>query len=137
MDFYKQMADNLLGTARDMREHAYAPYSGFRVGAAVLGDSGKVYTGCNVENASYGLTICAERTAIVKAVSEGERWITAVAIVAGEDEIARPCGACLQVISEFSNPDQPTVIIASSVDGTYDFRTIDEYMPMRFMLKEP
>lgn len=137
MEFYDQVIANLLAIAGEARKNAYAPYSGFLVGAAALAQSGKVYTGCNVENASYGLTICAERTAIVKAVSERERWIKAIAIIAGETDIARPCGACLQFISEFSNPEDPTMIIASSIDGSYDVHTIDEYMPMRFVLNEP
>lgn len=134
MDFYREVMENLLAVAREARKKAYAPYSVFQVGAAVLGGSGKVYTGCNVENASYGLSICAERTAIVKAISEGERWITAIAIVADESEITRPCGACIQFVSEFSNPEQPTQIIAGAVHGVYDYHTIDQYMPMRFTL---
>lgn len=117
-------------------ENAYAPYSNFRVGAAVMGGSGKVYLGCNVENASYGLCMCAERVAILKAICEGERQIKAVVIVAGENSIARPCGACLQTISEFSLPEDPTVIVAASADLTYDVGTLDDYLPMRFSLEQ-
>lgn len=124
----------MMMAARDARDKAYAPYSQFQVGAAVLGGSGKVYIGCNVENASYGLTMCAERVAIFKAVSEGETIIKAVAIAAGESEIARPCGACLQVTSEFSDPSDPTVILASSLDGSYDIHTINDYLPMQFQM---
>lgn len=126
----------LMHVASVARESAYAPYSKYKVGAAVLTGSNKVYFGCNVENASYGLTMCAERVAIQKAVSEGESVVKAVAIVAGEDEIGRPCGACLQVISEFSPKDAPVLIIASSANGEYDVHTLDEYLPLRFKLLE-
>jgi len=128
--------DDLLHAARHARGSAYAPYSGFAVGAAVVTGSGKVYAGCNVENASYGLTICAERVAIAKAVSEGERVIRAVAIVAGEDEIARPCGACLQVMAEFAPGDEPLVIAASSVGGEVDVLRLEDYLPQRFTLTD-
>lgn len=93
--------DTLIEIARKARDHAYIPYSKFAVGAALLASSGKVYTGANVENASYGLTLCAERTAIVKAVSEGERAFDCIAIVADTEEPVLPCGACLQVMAEF------------------------------------
>lgn len=91
----------LEAAARAAGEKAYAPYSGFPVGAAVLTPSGTIYTGCNVENASFGLTNCAERTAIFKAVADGERSISAVAIYTPTDEPTAPCGACRQVINEF------------------------------------
>ncbi len=126
----------MLGAASDARDRAYAPYSEFRVGAAVLAGSGKVYVGCNVENASYGLTVCAERVAILRAVSEGETSIAAVVVVGGDAEIARPCGACLQVMAEFSRDDEPVVIAASSSDLTYDMLTLDDYLPLRFMLEK-
>ena len=89
----------LIALASQAREQAYAPYSGYAVGAALLGQSGKVYTGCNVENSSYSLTICAERSAIVKAVSEGEREFRAIAIVTANSGM--PCGACRQMLAEF------------------------------------
>lgn len=91
----------LIAYAKEGMEQAYAPYSGFRVGAALLAGSGKVYTGCNIENASYGATVCAERTAIFKAVSQGEREFDTIAIVCSEERKAYPCGICLQVMSEF------------------------------------
>src|SRR3989339_2003062 len=94
--------DKLVEAAIKYRENAYAPYSNFLVGAAVQGDSGKIYGGCNVENASYGMTICAERVAITKAVSEGETGIKKIAIVTSSDEVSFPCGACRQVLAEFA-----------------------------------
>jgi cytidine deaminase len=100
----------LLAAAKSAQRHAYAPYSKFPVGAALLTKSGRVYTGCNVENASYGLAICAERVAISKAVSEGHRQFIAIAIVAPSSQ-ATPCGACRQVLSEFGDL---TIICADS-----------------------
>lgn len=93
--------DTLIDLARKARNNAYIPYSKFAVGAALLAKSGRIYTGANIENASYGLTICAERTAIVKAVSEGEREFEAIAIAADTEKPVLPCGACLQVMAEF------------------------------------
>jgi cytidine deaminase len=92
----------LIAAAKSAQRHAYAPYSKFRVGAALLTSDGKVFTGCNVENASYGLTICAERVAVGKAVSEGCREFKAIAIVAPARNIT-PCGACRQVLAEFGD----------------------------------
>jgi cytidine deaminase len=97
----------LIALATKARQNAYAPYSGFPVGAALLGRSGRVYTGCNVENASYSLTVCAERVALLKAVSEGERQFEAIAIVTASG--ATPCGACRQVLTEFG-PDMRVLI---------------------------
>lgn len=92
----------LLAAAREARAHAYAPYSGFAVGAALLAEDGRVFTGCNVENASFGLTNCAERVAVGKAVSEGARDYRAIAVVGPEDDApCAPCGACRQVLYEF------------------------------------
>ncbi len=127
----------LINTAHEARERAYAPYSRFRVGAAVIGASGKVYTGCNVENASYGLSVCAERVAIFKAISEGETGIVALAVATESDEIARPCGACLQVMQEFALPDRPMMIAASAIDGTYDVYSLGGYLPRPFKLETP
>ena len=97
-------AAELLTRAREAMENAYAPYSNFKVGAALLCASGRVYTGCNVENASYGATNCAERTAIFKAVSEGEREFLAIAIASSSHKATPPCGICRQVMTEF-NPE--------------------------------
>jgi len=97
MEHYK----NLLVKAKEAMAYAYTPYSHFNVGAAVLTKSGKIYTGCNIENAAYGATNCAERTAIFKAVSEGENEITDIAVVCSSGDYCYPCGICRQVISEF------------------------------------
>ncbi len=125
----------MAAAAQNARQNAYAPYSGFKVGAAVLGGSGKIYTGCNVENASYGLTICAERAAIFKAISEGENVISAVVIFAGEHQLSPPCGACLQVISEFSHLDEPVTIVTRAADGSQDIRKLSNYLPMPFTIR--
>ncbi|MGI5997075.1 MAG: cytidine deaminase [Lutispora sp.] len=93
--------ENLIEKAKEVRERAYVKYSNFKVGAALLCKSGRIYTGCNIENASYGATICAERVAYTKAISEGEKEFEAIAIVSSGDGIAYPCGICRQFMSEF------------------------------------
>ena len=109
-EFYR----SLMASAVAAREYAYSPYSGYRVGAALLGKSGKLYTGCNVENAGYTPTNCAERTAVFKAVSEGEREFTAIAVVGGMgdsiDPACTPCGVCRQVLAEFCEPEMPVIL---------------------------
>lgn len=95
-----------------MATRAYAPFSRYQVGAALLGQSGRIYTGCNVENSSYGLTICAERTAVVKGISEGEKSFRSLAVVCSGKELAFPCGACLQVLNEFCG--ELSVVLACS-----------------------
>ena len=113
-DLTEEDARTLLARAREARNHAYAPYSDFPVGAALLAEDGRIHTGCNVENASYGLTNCAERVAIGKAVSEGTRRFRAVAVVGPEDDFAcAPCGACRQVLYEFG-PDMLVVTADAS-----------------------
>ncbi len=123
----------LLEQAIAAREMAYAPYSGFRVGAALLGKSGKVYTGCNVENASYSPTNCAERTAFFKAVSEGEREFVSIAIVGGMSEaindLCAPCGVCRQVMAEFCNKEFR--VIMGNLDNIQT-RTLEELLPLSF-----
>ena len=107
----KELYARLMASAVAAREYAYSPDSGYRVGAALLGKSGKIYTGCNVENACYTPTNCAERTAVFKAVSEGEREFTAIAVVGGMgdniDPACTPCGVCRQVLAEFCEPICP------------------------------
>ena len=123
----------LLLKAVEARDFAYAPYSNHKVGAALLGKSGKVYTGCNVENAAYTPTNCAERTAIFKAVSEGEREFSAIAIVGGIGDtlsaVCAPCGVCRQVLGEFCEKDMPVIM------GTPDkivISTLGELLPLSF-----
>jgi cytidine deaminase len=101
----------LVNAAKDARKRAYAPYSKFPVGAAILGASGRIYIGCNVENSSYGLTICAERNAMGRAIVEGEKQILAIAIAAGAKPCP-PCGACRQVLAEFGGPEVPVALVA-------------------------
>jgi cytidine deaminase len=106
----------LVEAARRAKKAAYAPYSGFRVGAAILCFDGSIFTGCNVENASYGATICAERTAIAKGVSEGHKDIVAIAITSDDDKPCSPCGICRQVIYEF-NPEMKVIIAPPGGDS--------------------
>lgn len=122
--------DFLLEKAKEASEKAYAPYSKFSVGACVLADSGKIYTGCNVENASYGLSICAERNAIFNAVANGEKFIDAIAIYAPKMENCLPCGACRQVIYEFRK--DKVDIITQTKDGKQVYE-IDELLPGSFV----
>ena len=123
----------LIQLAAEARKKAYAPYSGFYVGAALLGKSGKVYTGCNVENAAYTPTNCAERTAVFKAVSEGEREFSAIAIVGGMGEemsdFCAPCGICRQVLAEFCDADFPIVL---GTPEKYQAYTLAELLPFSF-----
>lgn len=101
--------DSLIAAARAAREHAHAPFSKFRVGAAVRTKAGRIFSGCNIENSSYGLTLCAERIAIFKALSEGEREFNAIAVVTDSDALTPPCGACRQIIWEFCG-DVPVIL---------------------------
>lgn len=123
----------LLEIAVEARKKSYSPYSGFRVGAALLGKSGKIYTGCNVENAAYTPTNCAERTAVFKAVSEGEREFSAIAIVGGKGEepadFCAPCGVCRQVLAEFCDGDFRVVLGTPDNIRVYSFA---EILPLSF-----
>ena len=119
--------EDLIAEAMEVRERAHAPYSHFAVGAALLAKSGRIYTGCNVENASYGLSNCAERTAVFKAVSEGERDFEAIAVVT--DKGVTPCGACRQVLLEFGEDIQ--VIVADETGG-YRVFGLQELLPEAF-----
>ncbi len=127
----------LMIAAQKARENSYSPYSHFRVGAALLTKSGKVYTGCNIENAAYSATNCAERTAIFKAVSEGERDFEAIAIVGGKEgetaSFCAPCGVCRQVIAEFCSNDFK--IILGSVEK-FETYTLDALLPFSFTKKD-
>ncbi len=125
----KSEVNRLIDAARLAREQAYAPYSNFPVGAAVLINDSEIYSGCNVENISYGLSNCAERTALFKAVSEGNRQIRAVAIFADTDRFCSPCGACRQVIAEFG---RDVFVIQANNRGEYIINTIDELLPGGF-----
>lgn len=119
----------LLKYANEAMERAYVPYSHFKVGAAVLMSSGKIYTGCNIENASFGATNCAERTAIFKAVSEGETEIKAIAIVSSSEAFTYPCGICRQVITEFMKEGE---FIFENAQGEVQVVSLDEMFPYRF-----
>ncbi|MBO2519572.1 MULTISPECIES: cytidine deaminase [Limnochorda] len=119
----------LLAAARLARERAYAPYSRFPVGAAVRAADGRIFQGCNIENASYGLTICAERVAVFQAVAAGVRQLVAVAVVGPGDEPCRPCGACRQVLREFGLEMR---VIMAGEDGPVEVTTLDELLPRSF-----
>ncbi len=121
--------EELIQKALQVRENAYVPYSAFKVGAALLGASGTIYTGCNVESASYGGTNCAERTALFKAVSEGEKKYQAIAVVGDLGAYTFPCGICRQVLVEFGT--ELEVIVAKSLDD-YQVYTLDELLPHSF-----
>ncbi|ANF97945.1 MULTISPECIES: cytidine deaminase [Paenibacillus] len=127
------MKEQLIQAAIEARQNAYVPYSNFQVGAALLAD-GKVYGGANIENASYGLTNCAERTAIFKAASEGIRKIDAIAIVADTDGPVSPCGACRQVIAEFS--DENTRVYLTNLKGDVTEWSVSEILPGYFQAKD-
>ncbi|MDN4080275.1 cytidine deaminase [Paenibacillus polymyxa] len=124
------MKDQLIQKALEARNQAYVPYSNFQVGAAVLGSDGTIYHGCNVENASYGLCNCAERTAIFKMVSEGCRKIDSIAVAADTEGPVSPCGACRQVISEFAHQD--TKIYLTNLHGNMEEWTVDQLLPGAF-----
>ncbi len=120
----------LLEKAKEARENAYAPYSQFKVGAALLTDEGKIVTGCNIENASYGLTNCAERTAIFKLVSEGKTGIRMIAVMADTPRPVPPCGMCRQVMAEFCPPD--TKVILGNLKGESKETSVGELLPFSF-----
>lgn len=126
--------DELILRARRAAAKAYCPYSNYPVGAAVLGGDGEIYTGCNLENASYGLTMCAERVATFQAIAAGNRLIAAIAIVGGTvSHPAQPCGACRQVLAEFGEPAMP-VLVAGLKGREVTECTLGELLPMTFRL---
>ena len=122
----------LIRSAESVHKKAYAPYSGFKVGAAVLTESDAVYTGCNVENGSYGLSVCAERNAIAAAIADGHRQIRAVAIYTPTNDATVPCGACRQVLSEF-NPDMNLLLVNKNLQVKHMHLT--DLMPKPFEFK--
>ena len=125
---YKQLMDK----AKEASKMSYSPFSRFAVGAALIAKSGKIYSGCNIENSSFGMTNCAERTAIFKAVSEGEREILAIAIYSPNSDNCYPCGACRQVMFEFQEDDE--IIVITEDCGKLDARKLSEFLPFGFRI---
>lgn len=123
------MTDPLVEAATRVRENAHAPYSNFKVGAAVQDDAGHIFTGCNVENATYGLSVCAERAAILKAISEGARKFTRVAVVADTDLLTPPCGACRQILWEFCGDVE---LVLSNLQGNTETMRLGTLFPRAF-----
>ena len=132
------MVEKLIDTAIEQLKFSYTPYSNFKVGAALLTKSGKIYTGCNIENASYTPTNCAERTAFFKAVSEGQKEFDAIAIVGGKadaiGEFCAPCGVCRQVMMEFCDPKEFKIYLAKDKNNLDDYieYTLEEILPLGF-----
>ncbi len=130
-----KLAEEMIDLAIEQLQYSYAPYSGFKVGAALLTKRGKIYTGCNIENAAYSPANCAERTAFFKAVSEGEREFSAICIVGGKDgvltEYTAPCGVCRQVMMEFCDPAAFQIILAAGKEQ-YEIFTLKELLPKGF-----
>lgn len=121
--------DKLISAARAARENAFAPFSGFRVGAALLSKDGEIFTGCNVESATYGLTMCAERVAIFKAVSEGVSEFESIAVVTGADRLTPPCGACRQVIWEMCGNVK---VFLANLEGLRETFEMKDLLPEAF-----
>lgn len=126
--------EKLLQLAKEARQQAYVPYSKFPVGAAIITKDGKVYQGCNIENASFGLTNCAERTAIFKAVSEGETAFEAITVIADTTGPVSPCGACRQVMVEFCEPTMPVYL--TNLNGDVQQTTVGELLPGAFTTED-
>lgn len=122
--------EELIESATRAREVAHAPYSNFAVGAALLSSDGRVFTGCNIENSTYGLTMCAERVAIFKAVSEGAKEIVKLAVIADHERFAPPCGCCRQMIWEFATEE--TQVILANLNGAIQRFAIEELFPNAF-----
>lgn len=121
--------DPLLAAAYDVRSRAHAPYSGFQVGAALEDDGGRIFTGCNIENASFGLTLCAERVAVFKAISEGAGRLTRIAVVADSPTLTPPCGACRQILWEFCGDAE---LILANLSGARESIRLRELLPRPF-----
>lgn len=128
----------LCAKAIEAMKTAYAPYSGFKVGAALLCADGSVYTGCNIENAAFSPSVCAERTAVFKAVSEGKRTFATLAVAGGENGVIRgvfpPCGVCRQVLAEFCPPDFPVLLVTG--EGTFEKVSLGSLLPIAFSLEK-
>jgi len=133
VEIMENLEEKLIELALKAKEKAYVPYSKFRVGAALLTESGEIFTGCNVENASYGLTNCAERTAVFKAVSEGHTRFKAIAVVADSKQYVSPCGACRQVLAEFGQDIQ---VIIGDAAGNFFSKTVSDLLPFTFTNKQ-
>lgn len=132
----KETIEQLIEAAIHARQNSYSPYSNYQVGAALLTEDGSIYTGCNIENAAYSPTNCAERTAFFKAVSDGKQQFSAISIIGGTKgkeitEYAYPCGVCRQVMMEFCNPHTFQIIVAKSLNE-YEIRTLEELLPNGF-----
>lgn len=119
----------LIAAASRAREHAHAPYSHFLVGAAVRAGSGRIFTGCNIENSTFGLTVCAERVAVFKALSEGERGFNAMAVVADTERLTPPCGACRQILWEFC---RDAIVVLANLSGQILVRRMPDLLPDAF-----
>lgn len=131
-EYLSEDGQALIKAALAAQAHAYAPYSHFRVGAALLDERNRLFTGCNVENASYGATRCAEQIAVFKAISEGAKKIRRMAVVGDMTEPCMPCGICRQVLAEFASDD--FLLLAAAPDGRYRAYTMDELLPDHFVL---
>lgn len=135
MQMDKKLVEEMIRMAKNQMKYSYAPYSGFKVGAVLLTDDGEFYTGCNIENAAYTPTICAELNAFFKAVGEGHRKFRAICIVGGKDGAmtgyTAPCGVCRQVMMEFCDPDMFNIILTAG-DGSYKIYTLKELLPLGF-----
>jgi cytidine deaminase len=118
------MSDRLLEAALQVRENAHAPFSKFKVGAAIEDDCGRIFTGCNVENATYGLTVCAERVAVFKAISEGKRRFRRIAVAADTDLLTPPCGACRQILWEFCGDIEVTLVNLQGKTETFQMKDL-------------
>ena len=125
----------LINKAYEAQKFSYSPYSNFQVGAALITKSGKIYTGTNIESAAFSPTICAERTAFAKAVSEGEREFSAIAICGSDSDYCVPCGVCLQVMAEFAEPDT-FLILSAKTRGDFMEYSLSQLLPYGFKLRE-
>ena len=123
----------LIAAAEEARHHAHIPYSRFAVGAAVLTDDGEIYAGCNIENRTFGLTLCAERVAVGTAVASGARKLTAVAVVTDSNPPSPPCGLCRETLTEFAEPELPVLLATSGEDAARVEYRLEELLPHPFV----